>query len=186
MSGRRLILLRHAAVETDPALPRERWPLSDEGRRSVRALSRSRLWRPVERIFTSPELKAQETAQIIAGVNGITVTVVEELAEAHRRRDTWFSDYGAAVAAWFASPAEAVHDWEPAADAQARMTHTLGRLLDLEPQPFALAGHGLTLSLLAAALTGEDAAVMWPEVRFPDVAVIDLHDGRFRRPFGRA
>src|SRR6266545_1388956 len=116
----RIVLVRHAPVEADPSQLPALWLLSDAGRAAARALAREPIWRDIDRIFTSPELKAHETAQIIAGPNGITVTAVEDLREAERPANQWIDDYPAAVADYFAHPAEATHGWEPPVKAQAR------------------------------------------------------------------
>ena len=180
-----VVLVRHAAVEADPAAPPGLWPLSDGGRQGARALARAALWRAIDRIFTSPELKAQETAQIIAGANGIAVTAVENLREVERPAGQWLDDYRAAVAAYFAAPETGAHGWEPAYSAQARIRACIDQLRVWEPAPFAVIGHGLTLSLYVASLTGADPAGIWPSITLPDVAVVDPEQGKVISPFGR-
>lgn len=181
-----ILLLRHAAVEPERAAHPALWPLSDAGRQAAQTLaSQEQLWEPVQRIFSSPELKAAETAHIIAGPNGITVTLVEDLREVQRVIGQWFDDYPAAVRRYFATPHTAVHGWEPAAQAQARMVACVERLARAEPAPFAIAGHGLTLSLYVAAVTGEDPSTLWPGIGMPDVAIIDPDGRRLTRRFGR-
>ena len=177
-------LVRHAAVAADPALPAAWWPLSDGGRAATRRLARWPGWGRIERIFASPEVKAHETAQIIAGCNGLTVTLVEELGEVARPAGVWHADYAAAVRAYFARPEEATHGWEPPAAATARITACLARLTAWEGQPFAVVGHGLTLSLYLAALTGTDPAAIWPRIALPDLAIVDPARRAILRPFG--
>lgn len=185
----RIVLVRHAMVETDPAVLPSLWQLSDEGRAGARRLARERLWGPVQRIFTSPEAKAMETAHIIAGSNGITVTAVEDLREVERPAHQWFGDeypggYPGAVRDYFARPHEATHGWETPAAAQARMQACIDEFRRWEPEGFAVAGHGLTLSLLVAAATGADAAAIWPAIALPDVAMLDLEERRLVQAFG--
>ena len=168
-TGMEIVLVRHAAVETNPAIPYAWWRLSAEGLAGARALSRERLWRPMVRIFSSPEMKALETAHIIAGPNGMTVTAIEDLREVERPAGQWFGDeypggYLGAVRDYFARPMEATHGWEP--------------------DGFAVAGHGLTLSLYVAAMTGADPWAVWPTIALPDYAVLDPGAGRLLRPFG--
>jgi hypothetical protein len=54
-----------------------------------------------------------------------------------------------------------------------------------EPDGFAVAGHGLTLSLYIAAVTNTDPWAIWTAIAFPDFAVIEPETGRLVRPFGR-
>ena len=185
-----IVLVRHAAVETDPTVPSAWWRLSAEGLAGARALSRERLWRPVERIFSSPELKALETAHIIAGPNGMTVTAIEDLREVERPMGQWFGDeypggYGGAVRDYFARPDGPTHGWEPPATAQARIRACIDELRRWEPDGFALVGHGLTLSLYVASVTGANPWTVWPGIALPDYAVVEPDAGRLLRPFGR-
>ena len=184
-----IILVRHAAVEADPEALPELWQLSDAGRAGSRALSRSALWHDVRRIFSSPEWKAHETAQIIAGMNGITVSLIEDLREVERPPRQWFDDrypggYAGAVAAYFAAPHQATHGWEPPAAAQARIRACIELLRTWEAEPFAIAGHGLTLSLFLASITGNVPLSYWPAIQLPDVAVVDIEHRTILEPFG--
>jgi broad specificity phosphatase PhoE len=179
-----IVLVRHAQPEIDPAQPPALWPLSDAGRTAVRALARDPTWRGMRRVFTSPELQAQETAHILAGANGLTVTVVEELREVQRPHGV--ADDSRAIAAWFARPHEPPAGWEPADTALTRIRACIERLRALEPEPFAVTGHGLALSLYVAGLSGEDPAALWRSLRMPDLAVVDPARGTVLRPFGRS
>jgi broad specificity phosphatase PhoE len=184
-----IVLVRHAAVEVDPAVLPSLWHLSDEGRAGARALARRRLWRPIERIFTSPELKALETAHIIAGPNGMTVTSVEDLREVERPANQWIDDrypggYTGAVRDYLAAPKRATHGWEPPAEAQHRIRACIDWLRRLEPEGFAVAGHGQTLSLYVASVTGLDPWEIWQTIALPDFAVIDPEAGALIRAFG--
>lgn len=186
----RIVLVRHAAVATDPAVLPMLWQLSDAGRAGARRLARERVWAPIGRIFSSPESKAFETAHILAGPNGITVTAIEDLHEVQRPAKQWFGDeyaggYSGAVRAYFAQPDRAVHGWEPARDARARMLGCLGILREWEPYGFAVAGHGLTLSLLVSAITGLEPTMLWPTITLPDFAVLDTDQARLVQSFGR-
>ena len=185
----KLVLVRHAAVEIDTAISPLLWQLSDAGRAGARHLARDRIWRPIERIFSSPEVKAFETAHILAGPNGMTVTAIEELHEVIRPPGQWFGDdypggYSGAVRDYFAQPAEAVHGWEPALEAQQRILTCLAYLRRWESGDFAIAGHGLTLSLYVAAVTELDPGDIWPAIQLPDYAVLEPDRGCVIRPFG--
>jgi broad specificity phosphatase PhoE len=184
-----IILIRHAAVEIDQAAPPSSWQLSDEGRAGARLLAQDPIWLPIERIFSSPEPKAFETAHILAGPNGMSVSVVENLHEVVRPPNQWFGEeypggYRGAVEAYFAEPSQTTHGWETPAAAQRRIRRCIDTLREWEPGDFAVVGHGLTLSLYIASVTGLDPAVIWPAIQLPDYAILDLVDGRMPRPFG--
>jgi broad specificity phosphatase PhoE len=185
-----IVLVRHAAVETEPAVLPSLWQLSDEGRAGARTLARERLWRPIERIFTSPEAKALETAHIIAGPNGMTVTAIEDLREVERPANQWFDDgypggYAGAVRDYLAAPQRATHGWEPPVAAQRRIRTCIDRLQQWEPHGFAVAGHGQTLSLYVSSVTGLDPWEVWRTIELPDYAVVDPDAGILIRGFGQ-
>jgi len=185
-----LVLLRHADVDVDLSVPAPLWQLSDLGRADVRRLARAPFWRRLERIFTSPEPKALETAQIIAGPNGLTVTAVEDLREVTRPTLHWFDastypgGYRGAVHDHLARPDHSTHGWETPRAAQDRITACFERLHALDSLPFAISGHGQSLSLLTAALTGLDPAAIWDTITVPDYAVVDVAERRLIRGFG--
>lgn len=184
-----IILVRHAVVDVDLAMPPCTWQLSDEGRRGARLLARDPIWLPVERIFSSPEPKAFETAHILAGPNGMSVTAIEDLHEVERPPNQWFGDdypggYRGAVTEYFSRPRAATHGWETPRVAQRRMRRCIERLREWEPWGFAVAGHGLTLSLYIASVTGLDPAQIWPAIGLPDYAVLDLDAAALVVPFG--
>jgi broad specificity phosphatase PhoE len=186
-----IVLVRHAAVEADPTTLPSLWPLSDEGRAGARALAREQLWQPIERIFTSPELKALETAHIIAGPNAMTFTAVEDLREVERPANQWIASrypggYAGAVKDYLAEPTKATHGWEPPVVAQHRIRACIDRLRQWEPDCFAVTGHGQTLSLYVASVTGFDPWEIWRTIAMPDYAVIDPDSGTLSRSFGQA
>jgi broad specificity phosphatase PhoE len=186
----RLVLVRHAMVETDPEVHPALWQLSDEGRAGARALAREPLWLDIERIYCSPELKAHETAQIIAGPNGISVILLEDLREVERPSRQWFGDdypggYAGAVAEYMRAPDAATHGWEPPAKARERMRACIEAAISWNDEPCAIAGHGMTLSLYVSAVTGEDVMSIWPSIGLPDYAVLDLRHRTLVEPFGR-
>jgi broad specificity phosphatase PhoE len=186
----RLVLVRHAMVETDPEVQPALWQLSDEGRAGARALAREPLWRDIERIYCSPEMKAHETAQIIAGPNGVSVILLEDLREVERPFRQWFGDeypggYAGAVADYMRAPEASTHGWEPPVKAQERMRACIDEAIHRDDEPCAIAGHGMTLSLYVASVTGEDVMGIWRSIGFPDYAVLDLQRRVLVQPFGR-
>ncbi len=117
------------------------------------------------------------------------MTVIEDLREVERPAVQWFGDeypggYAGAVRDYFARPEERTHGWEPPAAAQARIRACIDTLRRWEPAGFAVAGHGLTLSLYVAAVTGLDPAAIWPTITLPDIAIVDTERAALVRPFG--
>ncbi len=76
----KLFFMRHGkAEEKKPGIRDEDRKLTSEGRRDVEAIARLIPDRP-EVIYTSPLLRARETAEIVASIHGTRIIVVEELS----------------------------------------------------------------------------------------------------------
>lgn len=74
-----IAVFRHGeAEEKKPSLPDELRRLTDKGRQDVELVARALPWRP-SIVYTSPLLRAVETAKIIGGVYGVEVVVTEAL-----------------------------------------------------------------------------------------------------------
>lgn len=56
-------------------------PLNEQGRRQARALARGMAQRPVCAVYSSPQIRALETAQAIAAPFGLEVELLPELVE---------------------------------------------------------------------------------------------------------
>jgi broad specificity phosphatase PhoE len=80
----RLILARHGETESNKerlALGREDVALNDKGRRQAEALARSLDGMPIAAVYSSPLLRALETARAIAKLHGLEVQVEDGLTE---------------------------------------------------------------------------------------------------------
>lgn len=83
-SSRRLILVKHAQPELDPAVPPREWRLAHDGEeQSQRLAQRLRAFLPFT-LVSSQEPKAVRTAEIVAATLGITSAVVDGLEEFDR------------------------------------------------------------------------------------------------------
>lgn len=138
-----LTLVRHAAVDVDPASPSSEWRLSDEGRVAARALA---LAGPA---LTSPEPKAVETA----GLAGLDARVDDRLREVAR---PWSDDYVGDVRRWFGG--EELPGWERRGDALARLRAALDGFDGIA------VSHGLAISLYAGLSFDEWRALPFPAV----------------------
>ncbi len=80
----RLYLVRHAQSEGNRGGydgPDDDPPLSEVGREQARRLAQRFARQKVEAVYSSPLLRAQETARAIAGAGGLSVRTLEELRE---------------------------------------------------------------------------------------------------------
>lgn len=172
MSSAALILVRHAQPAIDEDRPPPEWRLSEAGRAAAGALAeRLAAYAPVAAV-ASPEPKALETGEIIAGRLRLTVTSDAGFAE-HHRPDLPFGtreDFEARMAAFFADPTEPLFGGESGQAARARFAETLIRN---PPRPLLVATHGTILSLYLAPILRLDPFELWKGLRLPEAFVLD-------------
>jgi 2,3-bisphosphoglycerate-dependent phosphoglycerate mutase len=139
-----LLLVRHAAVVVDPAVPSRDWRLSEDGRVAAAALSL-----PTGPALTSPEPKALETARLA----GLDARVDERLREVDR---PWSSDYPALVERYLGG--EEVPGWEPRTAAIERMRAALDGFEGVA------VSHGLAIALHAGLSFEQWRALSFPAI----------------------
>ena len=150
--------LTHPQVAIDPAVPVDRWGLSDVGRRRVVALAGSPALAATRRVISSAELKAIETAEPIAAALGIKVEVREPMHENDRSATGYLpkAAFEAMADRFFAAPEDSAEGWERAVDAQARIVREVAACL-AEPHAgdILFVGHGGVGTLLYCHLAGK-------------------------------
>jgi len=177
----RLVLVRHAAVTVRPAVPLRDWHLSPEGREAAEGLPSDPLWEGIGTLYASSEPKAIGTAQRIAAANGARILIDSELREVER--GGWSENYRDLAVRYLRR--EEIDEWEQRDAAQRRMRVALERVPP--GGDVAIVSHGLVLTLLLKDLLNldsQEAVNLWSEMRFPDVAILDLSAGRLDRRFG--
>ena len=142
----------HPQVNIDPEIAVPDWGLSDLGR--SRALKAAQLpWAAtLQRIVSSAERKAVETAELLASFSDAAVEVVPDMHENDRSATGFLppAEFESAADLFFAHPDESFRGWERAVDAQARIVRAVTRILDdHDPAiPIAFVGHGGVGTLL--------------------------------------
>jgi len=152
------LYITHPQVRLDPGIPVPQWGLSDLGRdRATEAATRP--WaKRLARIVSSAEVKAIETADILARAAGISFETVEAMHENDRSATGFLEPYAFEHAAdwFFAHPQESYRGWERAADAQARIVSAVEEVLENHDPaaPIAFVGHGGVGTLFRCHLLG--------------------------------
>jgi broad specificity phosphatase PhoE len=183
-----LVLIRHAHVAIDPAVPPDRWALSDAGRQAATALRRIPAVAQVMRFFSSPEPKAVTTARAIAGDR--PVELVDELRELDRGSVGWLAsaeEYAALVAQVLQAPSASICRAEPAGMALDRFARAVDAIVWGDPGGNnAIVSHGIVLTLYLSALRGLPAPDLdlWRRLRSPDVAIVDPFERKVVADFG--
>ena len=155
-----LILARHSSPRVDPEIPAAEWTLSDEGR--VRAEVMAGAMRPhrPQRIYSSNEPKAIETATIVADCLSIPFQVAPGVHE-HEGRDTGRHlprpAFDAKIAEFFENPSRLVFGTETADDAHRRLAASIR---DIAPEnrfgSTVVVSHGTVISLFIGRSKGMD------------------------------
>ncbi|MGH2377232.1 MAG: histidine phosphatase family protein [Candidatus Limnocylindria bacterium] len=173
----KLIIVKHSLPHISPERPRNAWRLSHEGRvRAVRLGERLRTY-DVDRIVTSPEPKASETATIVAETLGsIPVAMVDALRE-HDDRDVPFQDetsFRASVRRFFARPSGAVFGPETADDAHERFSAGVEALIpSRDGAATVVVAHGRVISLFVARRNRLDLYDLWVRLGLPSFVILD-------------
>jgi broad specificity phosphatase PhoE len=174
-TGRTLLLIRHAApLVLQDASARE-WPLSDEGRRAGEAFAELLARYKVATIVSSAELKARETAAILAARLNLTTGEDANLNE-HRRDNVPYlsrSIFEARIQRLFAEPDALVFGQETATQAYMRFAGAVGHALAAHPAgDVALVTHGTVMTLYAERHTGVEPFAFWQALRMPDLLAL--------------
>jgi broad specificity phosphatase PhoE len=183
----RLVLIRHAQVEIDPASATHAWRLSAEGAQAARRLREHPDVRDAASVYSSPEPKAVATAHALADVR--IVSLCHALRELDRTALGWVGShahYKAIVREILLNPEESVLGCEPASSALSRFEGEVSAICARHPgETVALVSHGIVLALyVSRVLRRPPDIALWESIRFPDVAVVDLGEQTVMRPFG--
>jgi broad specificity phosphatase PhoE len=165
-----LLLIRHSVPEIDPARPAEEWQLSEEGRARCEHLGAQVAAHRPERLLSSPEPKALETAELIAPALGLEVEVDGDLRE-HQRRSLPFlprAEFLRRMGEFFARPDEVVVGEESAGAARVRFA----AVVDSVGRPAAVVTHGTVIALYAAGSDPDGGFGFWKTLALPDVVQV--------------
>lgn len=176
MSAPALILVRHGRPAIDPDTPPNTWPLCPEGAENCNKLAERIVAYKPTAVVSSPEPKAQQTAEILAAKLGLNVEVDAGLHE-HKRQHMSFgseAEFRARIAKVFADPKTPSPGGESAHEAAQRLAKALA---NHEGAPLLAVTHGTVLSYYLAERLGLDAHDLWRSLHMPDAFVLDT-DGK--------
>ena len=174
----RLLLVRHSLPERAPGRAPPEWPLCDEGRARAHALAESlAVYAPLE-VFSSPEPKAQQTAEVIAQRHGTQVQVRAGLREHGPRTyepsaarfqheiERLLRDPGRQTSLAVETGREALARFEAAVSSSA---------LSAGGTP-CVVSHGTVITLLVASHNDIDPVAFWRDLAMPAVVELSAND----------
>lgn len=151
--------LSHPQVRIDPVIPVPDWSLSDEGRARVEALRDAPWLGATTAIISSAEVKARETAALIAAMLDVIPSSDAALNEIDRSATGYLSHdrHEKLADAFFAHPEDSIEGWERASNVQARGLTAIRRHVASHRQgDLLIVGHGGIGTLIWCALSGTD------------------------------
>ena len=174
-----LVLIKHAAVLVDAALPPKQWALSDEGRRLCRPLATALRMHDLGLLVSSEEPKAVETAQIVARRLRIETRTAPALDEHRRPFVDPPAEFERLMQRFFAEPTQRVFGEESADEALTRFTAAIDAVLASEPErTVGIVAHSTVIALYAAPMFGVGAGALWQRLQQPSFVVLDTEAKR--------
>jgi broad specificity phosphatase PhoE len=176
-----LILIKHSLPEITGNLPPCEWHLSDAGRLRCKALAERLAPHRPTRLVASREPKAYETAEELAAHLVLPLAAEDDLHEhVHRQAGLLRAeDFEAAVARFFAQPADLVFGSETADQAHRRFEQALSLILEkYHDESTAVVTHGRVLTLFVTRALGLDPCAFWKCLGLPSFAVTAWPDRR--------
>lgn len=174
-----LVLVKHSLPDIDPAVPANKWHLSEEGSVRSRILGEKLDRYDLGLVVSSIEPKAMETAEIAAGVLNIPVEAVEGLHE-HDRSNVGFLEkerFEQSIGRFFARPADLVFGDETADQAHDRFSKAVYEFSDRFPRVnMALVTHGTVLSLFLSRISELEPFALWKQLGLPSWVVLSRPD----------
>lgn len=142
----RIRFVTHADVRIDPNVPVPDWPLNDRGRarHEAHAAALADSGVPITALWSSPERKARDAAQILSRALSLPVSFNRDLAENDRSATGYLpkAAFEAMADRFFAEPEMSVQGSERAVDAQARVWSALTAIARTHTGDVIVVAHG--------------------------------------------
>ena len=157
--------LTHPNVVISRDVPVPRWPLSELGRKRMRAGLRQPWVSELSAIYCSSEQKAIDGAAILAEHRSLGFEVVAELGENDRSATGFLppDEFERVADQFFADPHVSVRGWERAIDAQTRIVGAVGDIAARSEGSIAIVAHGAVGTLLYCHLAGKAIDRRWDQ-----------------------
>jgi broad specificity phosphatase PhoE len=172
---RKLILIKHARPQVDPAQSSEHWRLSDEGRAACTPLAEALRAYDFASIVSSTEPKAVETAEIVGRLLDKPARTADDLFE-HDRSNVPHMDsreFISMVALFFKQPDQLVLGNETADETYDRFATAVDEVLAKEAGDVAIVTHGTVISLFAQRRAHQEPFALWRKMGLPSLIAFE-------------
>jgi 2,3-bisphosphoglycerate-dependent phosphoglycerate mutase len=173
---RHLVLIKHARPHVNPAITSEEWQLGKEGTDGAARLVDPLRRFSFDRIYSSDEPKAAQTAQTLGQALERPVEQVPDLRE-HDRQNVPHMDsreFISLVALFFREPDRLVLGNETADEAYARFAAAIDAIIARETRDVALVTHGTVISLFVQRRADREPFALWRAMGLPSVIILEI------------
>lgn len=172
-----IVFLRHFETEPDPETPVSEWTLSTDGAAAAEAFLDSDTLTGIDRVYTSPEQKAQRTAQMVAEEVRVPMQVVDALREVDRSGEGFIADhdeYVRMVRDYLENPA-VPFQWENREAVEERIRTFLDTVDTRDDRAIAVT-HGMLLATLIPRVHGTAPFPFWQGLGFGETIAVDHNE----------
>lgn len=148
-----IYFITHPEVLIDPDVLVPEWPLNEIGRRRTLAMTELPWIKDIELIYSSEEVKAHQTAEIVAEHLHKEIFVHSKLGEIDRSSTGYLGEreHDLVVKEFFDKPQKSIRGWETAVMAQRRIVNCVKDIVETNPNTnIAIFSHGGVGALLMA------------------------------------
>lgn len=172
----KLILVKHSVPEINPATPSQQWSLSNEGIARCTWLADELAKHHVQRIISSPEPKAEQTAENVAEHLGLQNAVYKDFHENDRTDFPYLprAEFEANILKFFTKPDDLIIGKETARQAQQRFAKQIDNVLGSSNLTTAVIAHGTVNSLFVKLHNNIDVMEFWQSLQMPSFVVLQL------------
>jgi broad specificity phosphatase PhoE len=172
-----LIFVRHSLSQVDFTLPASHWHLSAEGLRRLSLVPPYLSGYELNRVISSQEPKAIETAQALTQTCHLNLEIRAGLHEHQRPQVKFlsFDQFESQVVSFFKYPDCLIFGSETANQAFHRFSTAVNQLIcDYPQENLAIVSHGTVISLYVSRLTGKEPFGFWKRLGLPALVILSL------------
>lgn len=186
----KIVLVRHSKTIIEPEINSMLWALSDDGRQAAERLAQDPIFEGTEVIYSSQQVKAVDTANIIGATLQVPVLQEAGLAELSSVTSGFIEDYAGTIHRLYAGEITNINGGETLNEALERFNRAVGSIAakHADSSKIAIVSHANVLSLFTSQYSDKKAIDLHNTIAMPDVAVLnwDEANSTFDRMWSQA
>lgn len=184
-----ITFIRHSKTKIDPTLSPVEWGLSAEGMELAKKLGAQDVIKRIGLFYSSLQIKALETAILLAKPNAIPIKTDDRLTEVTSFTNRFIPDtkvYEKNVNDYYSGEIKRINDGETIQEALDRFNRAIQSIVEAnnKEENIGIVTHGNILALFSGQFRDIDPYRLHKEIRQPDVALFDWNKQKFIHFFG--